>query len=107
MTSAQTRVGETIDNFYGDSSDASVAANSYRRAVEELDQIAIKELVGHPTGITNSLGYRHYQLTWIIDERTDGIGRTPPTDLRSWSRSVGSALICLRLTIHCRSVTRR
>lgn len=47
MTSAQTRVGETIDNFYGDSSDAAIAANSYKRAVEELDQIAIKELVSH------------------------------------------------------------
>jgi amphiphysin len=49
MTSAQTRVGETIDNFYGDSSEAAIASNSYKRAVEELDEIAIRELVSPST----------------------------------------------------------
>ncbi|CAH7674588.1 hypothetical protein PPACK8108_LOCUS14929, partial [Phakopsora pachyrhizi] len=77
MTSAQTRVGETIDNFYGDSSDASIAASSYKRAVEELDQIAINELdtpyrttVLEPVGrfcsyfpeINNTLQKRHKKL---------------------------------------------
>ncbi|KAG0141915.1 hypothetical protein CROQUDRAFT_258478 [Cronartium quercuum f. sp. fusiforme G11] len=77
MTSAQTRVGETIDNFYGDSSDAAIAANSYKRAVDELDQIAIKEMdtpyrstVLEPIGrfcayfpeINNTLQKRHKKL---------------------------------------------
>ncbi|KAH9446738.1 hypothetical protein Pst134EA_030644 [Puccinia striiformis f. sp. tritici] len=77
MTSAQTRVGETIDNFYGDSSEASIASNSYKRAVEELDEIAIRELdtpyrttVLEPVGrfcsyfteVNNTLAKRHKKL---------------------------------------------
>lgn len=39
MTASQTRIGSIVDNFYGDSSDAAIAANAYKRAVEELDGI--------------------------------------------------------------------
>lgn len=44
MTAAQARLAETIDSFYGDNSDAAMAANSYRRAVGELESKTAREL---------------------------------------------------------------
>jgi amphiphysin len=47
MTSAQTRIAETLDTFYGASdrtSDGSIASHSYKRAVEELDSGVMREL---------------------------------------------------------------
>jgi len=44
MTAAQARLAETIDSFYADNSDAAMAANSYRRAVGELESKTAREL---------------------------------------------------------------
>ena len=43
-TSAQVRLAETIDSFYQDNSDAAMAANSYRRAVGELEGKTARDL---------------------------------------------------------------
>ena len=48
MSSAQLRLAETIDTFYGASdktSDSAMAAHAYRRSVEELDAGIGRELV--------------------------------------------------------------
>jgi bridging integrator 3 len=48
MSSAQLRLAETIDTFYGASdkaSDSAMAAHAYRRSVEELDSGIGRELV--------------------------------------------------------------
>ena len=48
MSSAQLRLAETIDTFYGASdktSDSAMAAHAYRRSVEELDTGVGRELV--------------------------------------------------------------
>jgi amphiphysin len=48
MSSAQLRLAETIDTFYGASdrtSDSAMAANAYKRSVEELDAGIGRELV--------------------------------------------------------------
>lgn len=37
MTAAQARIGQIVDDFFGDNSDAAMTAHAYRRAVEELD----------------------------------------------------------------------
>jgi hypothetical protein len=51
MSSAQLRLAETIDTFYGASdktSENAIAANAYKRSVEELDAGIDRELVrGH------------------------------------------------------------
>ena len=44
MTSAQSRLSETIDSFYQDNSDSAMAANSYRRAVGELEGKTARDL---------------------------------------------------------------
>jgi hypothetical protein len=51
MSSAQLRLAETIDTFYGASDKAShnaIAANAYKRSVEELDAGVSRELVCGP-----------------------------------------------------------
>lgn len=52
MSSAQLRLAETIDTFYGASdktSDSAMAAHAYKRSVEELDDGVGRELVrGRP-----------------------------------------------------------
>ncbi len=48
MSSAQLRLAETIDTFYGASdktSDSAMAAHAYKRSVEELDAGIGRELV--------------------------------------------------------------
>ena len=48
MSSAQLRLAETIDSFYGASersSDSAMAAHAYKRSVEELDSGISRELV--------------------------------------------------------------
>lgn len=48
MSSAQLRLAETIDTFYGASdrtSESALAAHAYRRSVEELDAGIGRELV--------------------------------------------------------------
>ena len=57
MSSAQLRLAETIDTFYGASdrtSDSAMAANAYKRSVEELDAGIGRELV---RGQTHSFHY--------------------------------------------------
>lgn len=44
LASAQARIAETVDGFYGDSSDAATAANAYKRAVDELDAKTARDL---------------------------------------------------------------
>jgi len=44
MTAAQARLAETIDSFYGDSSDSAMAANAYRRAVGDLESSTARDL---------------------------------------------------------------
>ena len=49
MTSAQARLADTIDIFYGaadKSSEGAMAAHAYKRAVEDLDTGVARELVG-------------------------------------------------------------
>jgi hypothetical protein len=52
MSSAQLRLAETIDTFYSASdkaSDSAIAANAYKRSVEELDAGVGRELVRGPS----------------------------------------------------------
>lgn len=54
MSSAQLRLAETIDTFYGASdrsSESAMAANAYRRSVEELDAGIGRELVRCPSSL--------------------------------------------------------
>lgn len=44
LASSQTRIAETVDGFYNDSSEAAMAANAYKRAVDELDARTAREL---------------------------------------------------------------
>ena len=49
MASAQTRIADTIELFYTGvdrTSDGALAANAYKRAVEDLDHSVTRELVG-------------------------------------------------------------
>ena len=51
MASAQTRVADTIEIFYtaaDRTSDGALAANAYKRAVEDLDHSVTRELVPRP-----------------------------------------------------------
>lgn len=51
MASAQTRVADTIELFYtaaDRTSDGALAANAYKRAVEDLDHSVTRELVRVP-----------------------------------------------------------
>lgn len=50
MSSSQTRVADTIEVFYtavDRTSDGALAANAYKRAVEDLDHSVTRELVIH------------------------------------------------------------
>lgn len=52
MTSAQGRLADTIDVFYGaadQSSEGAMAAHAYKRAVDDLDTGVGRELVRFPT----------------------------------------------------------
>ena len=52
MASAQTRVADTIEHFYvaaDRASDGALAANAYKRAVEDLDHSVTRELVHPPS----------------------------------------------------------
>jgi hypothetical protein len=59
MSSAQLRLAETIDTFYGASdrtSESAMAAHAYRRSVEDLDASVGRELVrGSPPSSTYTL----------------------------------------------------
>jgi hypothetical protein len=49
MTGAQARIADTIDKFYGSAdrtSEGAMAANAYKRSVDELDTTINRELVG-------------------------------------------------------------
>ena len=51
MASAQTRIADTIELFYtaaDRTSDGALAANAYKRAVEDLDHSVTRELVRFP-----------------------------------------------------------
>jgi hypothetical protein len=57
MSSAQLRLAETIDTFYGASdktSDSAMAAHAYKRSVEELDAGIGRELVRGEITLTTS-----------------------------------------------------
>ena len=45
MTASQVRIADTIDRFYGDNSEAAMAATSYKRAVDDMDSRTTRELV--------------------------------------------------------------
>lgn len=50
MTSAQSRLADTIDVFYGAAdrtSEGAMAANAYKRSVDELEACVTRELVGY------------------------------------------------------------
>ena len=44
MSASEARIGETIEGFYHDSSEAALIATGYKRALEELDARTAKEL---------------------------------------------------------------
>jgi len=44
MTASQVRIADTIDRFYGDNSEAAMAATSYKRAVDDMDSRTTREL---------------------------------------------------------------
>ncbi|PWN88458.1 putative RVS161-protein [Acaromyces ingoldii] len=44
LASSQARIAETVDGFYNDSSEAAMAANAYKRAVDELDSKTARDL---------------------------------------------------------------
>lgn len=76
MTSAQGRLADTIDVFYGaadQSSEGAMAAHAYKRAVDDLDTGVGRELVrcSLPT----------------LTPLTCGRFRTPRTERLLWSRS--------------------
>ena len=90
MSSAQLRLAETIDTFYGASdktSDSAMAAHAYRRSVEELDAGISRELVrGRPHSLTHLLARsRPFHLSFLSFLRL----RTPPIARPSLIRSAG------------------
>lgn len=51
MTSAQTRIAETLETFYGAAdrtSEGAMAGHAYKRSVDELDTVFNRELVRIP-----------------------------------------------------------
>lgn len=44
LSASQARIAETVDSFYADSSEAAMAANAYKRAVDDLDAKTSREL---------------------------------------------------------------
>lgn len=66
MASAQTRVADTIELFYNAAdrtSEGALAANAYKRAVEDLDHSVTRELVHlHPSPMTISSNCNDWTL---------------------------------------------
>lgn len=46
MAASQARLGETLDGFYADNSEAAMTVHAYKRATEELDSKIVRELEG-------------------------------------------------------------
>ena len=66
MSAAQLRLAETIDTFYGASdrtSDGAIAANGYKRSVEELDAGIGRELVRCPFPLPSIPRIPHHRPT--------------------------------------------
>ena len=64
MSAAQLRLAETIDTFYGASdrtSDGAIAANGYKRSVEELDAGIGRELVRCPFSLPSIPRIPHHR----------------------------------------------
>jgi hypothetical protein len=83
MSSAQLRLAETIDTFYGASdktSDSAMAAHAYKRSVEELDAGIGRELVRGR--LINYLLARFYVSFFSFSRH-----RTPPIARPSLIRS--------------------
>lgn len=61
MTTTQARLADTIDIFYGaadKTSDGAMAANAYKRAVEELDTGISREMVRHSGSLFQLISHR-------------------------------------------------
>lgn len=71
MTSAQARIADTIDKFYGSAdrtSDGAMAANAYKRSVDELDMTINRELEApYRTCILEPLGKMNAYFPVIND----------------------------------------
>jgi hypothetical protein len=70
MSSAQLRLAETIDTFYSASdrtSESAMAANAYRRSVEELDAGIGRELVRCPSSLPISTIAHHHVFFYSLD----------------------------------------
>ena len=56
MTAAQSRIGETVDIFYGvadRTSDGALAGHAYKRSVDDLDTSFSREMVCHRLSINS------------------------------------------------------
>ena len=85
MASAQTRIADTVELFYTGSdrtSDGALAANAYKRAVEDLDHSVTRELVY----------LLPCSLKSILNPKV-GYPRTPHTERRSWNLLASSTHI--------------
>jgi hypothetical protein len=88
MSSAQLRLAETIDTFYGASdktSDSAMAAHAYKRSVEELDAGVGRELVRGRL-IHHLLAHSH---PFYVSFFSFLQHRTPPIERPSLIRSAG------------------
>ena len=85
MSSAQLRLAETIDTFYGASdktSDSAMAAHAYKRSVEELDDGVGRELVsGRPIHCPLARSHPFNVPFSFLQHRTSPIAR--PSLIRS------------------------
>jgi hypothetical protein len=73
MAASQSRIADTIDKFYGSAdrtSEGAMAANAYKRSIDELDSSISRELVREIIFTSNV-------VSLII--------RTRHTELASWS----------------------
>ena len=85
MASAQTRIADTIELFYTGTdrtSDGALAANAYKRAVEDLDHSVTRELV--------YLFHRIRKSILIVE--VGYLGRTLPNDNYGTSRQAQRTL---------------
>lgn len=58
MAAAQGRLADTIDVFYGSAdrgSDGAIAANAYKRSVDELEGSVSRELVSRKSSLVTAL----------------------------------------------------
>lgn len=46
MAGAQARIGDTLDGFYADNSDAAMTVHAYKRATEDLDSRIVTDIEG-------------------------------------------------------------